>query len=105
MLGALLLPFVKGFLLSGLDCLSKGGFPPERGDAGCEPGFARLCTILDVLGDDKTRGLSISLEADTPVSRLPLSESRMDLVCLGRPGEETDDVADVTVGVDGRDIV
>jgi hypothetical protein len=95
-------PFVKGFLLSGLDSLSTEVLRPDRGDAGCG---LKLWTVLDDPGDERTSGLSISLEleAETPVSRLPLSESRMDLVRLGPKG--SDDAADVTVGVGGRDIV
>jgi hypothetical protein len=62
---------------------------------------------LDELGDDRTNGLSISLEAGNPVTTL--SESRMDLDSLMELGEGSDDVADVvaevTVGVGGREIV
>ena len=85
--------------------MSKGVLPPDRGDTGCELGFMRLWTTLDVLGDCKTKGLRISLEAETPISRLPFSESRIDLVRLGGPGEGSDGVADGIVGVDGRDMV
>jgi hypothetical protein len=98
-------PFVKGFLLSGLDNFSNEVFRPDSGDAGCEPAFVKLWTTLDEPGDDRTNGLSISLEADTPVSRLPLSESRMDLDVRLTPGEGSDGVADVVVGVVGREIV
>jgi hypothetical protein len=96
-------PFVKGPLLSGLDSQSTEVLRPDRGDADCG---LKSWTILDDPGDERTSGLSISLEleAETPVSRLPLSESRMDLVRLG-PGKGSDDAADVTVGVGGRDIV
>lgn len=99
------LSYVKGVLVSGLANLSKEVLRPDRGDAGCEPTFVKLWTFFDEPGDDRTKGLSISLEPDTPISRLPLRESRIDLVRLTGPGEGTDDVADIIVGVGGREIV
>jgi hypothetical protein len=85
--------------------LSEDVLRPGRGDAGCELTFVKLWTLLDEPADDRTNGLSISLGAATPVSRLPLSESRIDLVCLTAPGEGSEEGVDMTVGVGGREIV
>lgn len=85
--------------------MSEDVLRPGRGDAGCELTFVKLWTLLDEPADDRTNGLSISLGAATPVSRLPLSESRIDLVCLTAPGEGSEEGVDMTVGVGGREIV
>ena len=88
--------------VNGLDSFSKGALRPDRGDTGCD---FKFCMDRDEPGGDRTNGLSISLEADTAVSRLPLSESWMDLAHLPGPGDCSDEVADVAVGVGGREIV
>lgn len=79
----------------------------DRGDAELGPPFAKLCTALDVLGEDNARGLSISLEADTPVCKLPFKMLRRDLLFAGEtpPGEGYKAAGVLVVGVDGKETV
>lgn len=108
-----------GFLVEGESSRSGLGIGSaaeprrDKGDAVLGPPFAKfgapfpnVCINFDVVGEDSEIGLRISLDADTPVCKLPFRTLTSDLLFAGGPpiGEGYDPAGPVVVGVDGRDM-
>lgn len=87
--------------------MSSEGLRLDRGEAKLGPPLAKLCTDLDVLGEDNASGLNISPEGDMPVCKLPFKILRRDLLFAGGtpPGEGYEAAGVPVVGVDGKEIV